>query len=238
MFCTSYPLFEQCLPIRLDLPGAFGSKVMVLAAHPDDETMGMGGTILRAVASGISVRVVYVTDGGAGGPGDYAQNVRLRRMEAEALASRTGYSVAFLDASDGEFELSPALVDGLRRCYQEYRPDSICLPWVSEAHPAHRQVNHLLLETLRGDIRQVPVYAYSIWSNVPANTFVDISGVFEEKLQSVANWESQLTIFDYVHYIRGMNAYYSYLQSGKGFVEPFFNLPLSEYLDMLSTYYR
>ena len=48
-------------------PGA--EKVMVLAPHMDDETIGCGGTLARHVRAGASVTVVFLTDGRHGGGG-------------------------------------------------------------------------------------------------------------------------------------------------------------------------
>ena len=39
------------------------TRVLVLAAHPDDEVLGMGGTIAVHVGAGDEVRIVVVTDG-------------------------------------------------------------------------------------------------------------------------------------------------------------------------------
>ena len=42
---------------------AAGQRVLVVAPHPDDETLGLGGMLQRAKASGADVRVVYLTNG-------------------------------------------------------------------------------------------------------------------------------------------------------------------------------
>lgn len=46
---------------RLQLTG--GDRLLVLAVHPDDETLGAGGLLQQAVAAGAAVRVIFVTDG-------------------------------------------------------------------------------------------------------------------------------------------------------------------------------
>ena len=39
------------------------NKILVIAAHPDDETYGLGGTIVKHVRSGDQVNVIIVSDG-------------------------------------------------------------------------------------------------------------------------------------------------------------------------------
>ena len=62
----------------LDLAGC--PRLVVIAPHPDDETLGLGATTAQLVASGVDVRVVSVSDGGAAHPG--AKLSDRRRLEA------------------------------------------------------------------------------------------------------------------------------------------------------------
>ena len=38
-------------------------KILVIAAHPDDEVLGCGGTLAKAIKAGVSVRVVFLGEG-------------------------------------------------------------------------------------------------------------------------------------------------------------------------------
>jgi len=236
-FCSSQTFFEQNLPIKLDVEKSFGRKLLVLAPHADDETVGMGGTIIRALSSGADVKVVYVTDGGYGGPHRYAVNRDRRRLEAELVTRKLGYAYECLDAPDGDFPVTEALIEKLGRAVHDFGPDALFLPWLLEATAPHRNVNALLASVYRARPFHASVYAYQVWSNVPANTFVDITDVMEAKLAAVLEWKSQQDLFDYAHYVRGMNAYCSYLQAGRGFVEPFFNVPLRDYMELVDHFF-
>ena len=68
------------------------APTMVLAPHPDDETIGCGGTIARLTATGTQVTVVLVTDGEAtiGSPHHRATTALLRRAEASAACAALG----------------------------------------------------------------------------------------------------------------------------------------------------
>lgn len=65
-------------------------RLVVVAPHPDDEVLGVGGTMALAVAAGIDVQVVAVTDGGASHPGSPTLSPE------ELVALRPGESAAAL----------------------------------------------------------------------------------------------------------------------------------------------
>lgn len=91
----------------LDLPemdlGQFGDRLLVVAPHPDDETLGCGGIIRSLAERGVAVRVVFLTNGdgywaAAGsearglrwGPDSYLDLGRRREREARAAARQLG----------------------------------------------------------------------------------------------------------------------------------------------------
>jgi LmbE family N-acetylglucosaminyl deacetylase len=94
-----------------------GTRLLVVAPHPDDETLAAGGLMQRVHETGGTVRVVYLTDGdgypegvqqdgrvAAPTPADYRGYGRRRRHEAEAAVSTLGLdksSCTFLSFPDG-----------------------------------------------------------------------------------------------------------------------------------------
>jgi hypothetical protein len=81
----------------LRLPAA--GRVVVAAAHPDDEVLGLGGTLARLAAAGLRVTVVSVTDGEGSHPGSTAVGpARLAALRAEELRA----ALAELGAPDAE----------------------------------------------------------------------------------------------------------------------------------------
>ncbi|MEO7234782.1 MAG: PIG-L family deacetylase [Lapillicoccus sp.] len=114
--------------------------VVVVAPHPDDEVLGVGGLIRRLVRDGVRVRVVAVTDGeGAPAPRGWSPE-RLateRVIEAVAACGALGvdppHRLGLPDGRVGEHEA--ALTEALSRLLS---PSTHCLAtWRSDGYPDH-----------------------------------------------------------------------------------------------------
>jgi LmbE family N-acetylglucosaminyl deacetylase len=121
--------------------------LVVVAPHPDDETLGLGAMAAQLAASGVHVAVVSVSDGGAAEPGaPPAQRIRLesrRRSElrraAEVLGIRAPISLGLPDGrlADHEDELTSLLAAILGQA----APGTWCAAtWRGDGHPDHEAV--------------------------------------------------------------------------------------------------
>src|SRR5437667_3183570 len=122
-------------------------KLMSVLAHPDDESLGTGGTLARYAAEGVETYLVTATRGerGWGDPATYpglAELGRIRTAELQAAAAVLGLrEVAFLDYIDGDVdqadpaEVVARLVAPIRRI----RPQVVLTfgPDGSYGHPDH-----------------------------------------------------------------------------------------------------
>src|SRR5947209_2161163 len=80
-------------------------RILVIGAHPDDADIKAGGTAARWCALGHAVRLVSLTDGGAGHQsGRGADLARRRRAEAEAAASVIGATYEVGEVPDGTLD--------------------------------------------------------------------------------------------------------------------------------------
>lgn len=84
--------------------------LLVVIAHPDDESFPMGGTLAKYAAEGIRVVLVSATRGEAGIPAlGPAETARRRETELKAAARTLGVSrLVFLDYEDGQFDQADA----------------------------------------------------------------------------------------------------------------------------------
>ncbi len=122
-------------------------RLIVVAPHPDDETLGVGAMAAQLLASGADVRVVSVSDGGAAQPGaTLSGRIRLattRRYELRRATSALGLPPPVrLGLPDGELtgheaRLTESLVEILRAA----GPDTWCAAtWRGDGHPDHEAV--------------------------------------------------------------------------------------------------
>jgi LmbE family N-acetylglucosaminyl deacetylase len=187
-------------------------NVLVIAPHPDDESIGCGGTIRLHAQQGDRVSVVFLTSGELGLkhlPRDQAWNIR----EAEACAAAEVLGIAethFLRLPDwyvGENAGSAAAA--LAGALRTIAPDQIYLPHAGESHPDHQAAQTLLREALlAADRPPASILAYEVWTPLANYDHVeDISATMRKKLVAVRCYRSQLQGFRYDRAVRGLGAY-------------------------------
>ncbi|KQN37441.1 hypothetical protein ASG37_10345 [Sphingomonas sp. Leaf407] len=128
------------------LPLASVRRALIVAPHPDDETIGCAGLILRLRRQGARVDIVIVTDGGASHRGSAAfpraRLVATRAAEARRAAMLLGIPAArlhLLALPDGGLDTlaRPARIR-LVRALARFRADLVATPLPDDAHPDHR----------------------------------------------------------------------------------------------------
>ena len=124
-------------------------RLIVVAPHPDDETLGMGAMTTQLVASGVEVRVVSVSDGGAAHvnatTADRLRMEATRKHELHRAASILGVSaIASLGLPDGELaDHEENLADSLTEILDDAGPGTWCAAtWRGDGHPDHEAVGH------------------------------------------------------------------------------------------------
>lgn len=187
-------------------------RVLLLAPHPDDETLGCGGTLARHRLQGDPVRVVFLTDGSAGDPaGHYPAGRYVEIRQAEARRACATLGVTDLECwgyPDGKLGSVHDLADRLLGAIREARPDVLYYPSGQELHPDHAaagaQVERLYRE---GRLHGPAAYAYEVWTPLCPTHLLDITAVVHRKEAAIAEYPSQLRYNDYRPKILGLNAY-------------------------------
>lgn len=148
-----------------DLSGS----AIVFAPHPDDETLGCGGTIVQKKAVGAAIKLVFMTDGSQSHASliDTAKLAKMRQQEAIAAAKALGVEstdITFLGFGDGR--LDQHIATATNRVYdllQTNPVDEVFVPYHLEP-PADHAATY---EAVIGAIKRLPVrpqiYAYPIW---------------------------------------------------------------------------
>ena len=140
------------------------SRILVIAAHPDDVDFSSAGTVARWTAAGLEVIYCIVTDGDAGGsdPGiSRSDMATIRRREQTEAASQVGvHDLRFLGYPDGRVEATLELRRDLARVIRQVRPQRVVCPSPERnyvrlgiGHPDHRAVGSAALDAVYPDAR-------------------------------------------------------------------------------------
>jgi len=182
-------------------------KVLVVAIHPDDETLGCGGTLLKHKDSGDEIHwliatEVTVKDG-------FKENVVRKREEEIQIVNefydftsltRIGLPTMKLD----EFSIS-FLVGKISKVFNDIKPDIIYLPFKSDVHSDHRYFFNAAFSCTKSFrypfIKKVYMmetlseteFALSTKEDsfIP-NTFINISPYIDKKIEIMKIFESEI----------------------------------------------
>ncbi|MBF4994610.1 bifunctional PIG-L family deacetylase/class I SAM-dependent methyltransferase [Arthrobacter gandavensis] len=150
------------------LPGP-PDRLLVLAAHPDDETLGAGGLIAALAAAGTSVDVIVATagegshpDSGTHTPGQLAE-IREQELRAAVTALAPGARVRLLGLPDGGLAgCREALAQALRETADAGTGTLwITAPWRGDGHTDHDSAGEAAAEFARS--ARIPLLEYPIW---------------------------------------------------------------------------
>jgi LmbE family N-acetylglucosaminyl deacetylase len=198
------------LPIR-PLGDLVGRRALILAPHPDDESLGCGGLIAACCAAGQPPSVVIVTDGTASHPGSRAwpaPHLKARReAEAREAVRRLGlgaHHLAFLGLEDAaaphDGPAFDAAVDRLAGMVRRQGCDTVLAPWRHDPHCDHEAVwamGAALRRRLGIRLVAYPVWGWTIAPETelacgdPQGMRLDISPYRDVKRQAILAHQSQ-----------------------------------------------
>lgn len=116
-------------------------NVLILGAHPDDAEVLAGGLATMHAKRGNRVKLISVTNGGAGHHLlDSETLVSVRRQEARRSAKMLGAQCDVWDFADGSLQATLTLRDRIIREVREFRPDLVLTHRTCDYHPDHRAV--------------------------------------------------------------------------------------------------
>lgn len=200
----------------IDTQSAQGAA-LIIAPHPDDETLGCGAIIARLCASGQKVRVLVVTDGAASGNSSIIspfELVQIRHNECVEACKTLGVKaddVVFLNFPDGG---TSALVDTIAAAIKThviaFQPRLIFSPYSEDSHPDHQTIANAIDslcrdKTIVGTVFEYPI---SFWPFVALRHLLHPS-----KLRRLR----RITTTPYLtHKMRAMKSYRSQLENMTG----------------------
>lgn len=246
---------SEIIPYHVSNPP--GDRVLILAPHPDDETLGCGGTVRLLIEAEKNIKVVFLTSGERGDPAQEVPPVvqfsgsaagscvtdysLMREREAERALRVLGVSdYAFLRFPDrGIHENNTDVLRRLLETTDEFKPDTVYAPSMVELNPDHRAAAALAMEIQRRYMRSstesdsralIRIVFYEVTTPLRPNILVDIASVYRRKKRALKRYRSQLKHMDYLGHITALNTVRALTVHRTRYVEAFWSVekPLTE----------
>ena len=190
------------------------NKVMVIAAHPDDDILGCGGTLNKLKRQGSDVRVVFIAEGTTcryPNPEYYDQKIIRNQIKhrndcgIKALQKLGVDNYVFHDLPCGKLDQEPVINIGkiIEREIRQYKPDVIFTHSKSDVNKDHQIVYQATLQSTRpGALNNVnflltyEVLSSSEWNFADPfapNFFVEISKKdVDKKVEAMAEYDTEI----------------------------------------------
>jgi bacillithiol biosynthesis deacetylase BshB1 len=176
-------------------------RIAVFGPHPDDQELGMGGTIALLASQGHIVTLVDMSDGEPTPKG----SPEIRMREAAEAARVLGVTRVQLGLRNREFVADPASRRVVAEVIRALQADVLFAPYPEDAHPDHVAAAALVRDArfwaklVKSDLAGAPCHPRRIFHywcthlrNVPQPTFcVDISGFEGAKQKAILCYRSQ-----------------------------------------------
>jgi len=173
-------------------------RPLIVAPHPDDESIGCAGTILLHKRAGARVIVACVTDGRTSRAFglDADEMARRRRLEAETCARRLGIDDLEWMGLRGDDWDELQLFSSLESVMGRHRPDVVYAPSCVDFHPEHRKVADGLSRFWKDSSTKpeaVRVYPLQVpLTPVLANLAVDVTDVMPQAREAMDAYATQI----------------------------------------------
>jgi len=190
-------------------------KLMAILAHPDDESLGFGGSLAKYAAQGVEISLIVATRGERGWRGPTEEDPGLatvgaiREKEVRAAADVLGVeTVRFLDLVDGEMDRAnhPAIAARIAAHIRDIRPQVVLTfdPRGAYGHPDHIAISQFALSavilaadpsaaSIDGEAFGVSKFYYRVWNRAENEAYGEVFGVLaldvDGEVRQSAPWE-------------------------------------------------
>jgi LmbE family N-acetylglucosaminyl deacetylase len=190
-----------------------GTKVLVLAPHPDDETIGCGGSLCLHRKAKDPVKIIFLTNGAKGdltGKREKETIVAMRKREAIEACEEMGVTdLEFWGFEDRGLAEADGVLAYIIDLLKTFRPGVVYSPSLWEFHPDHRAASFLLCKAASRCAFDFDILFYEVGQPLRPNCLVDITPVLDTKLRATQAYRSQLEIKPYGEIISALNRFRS-----------------------------
>lgn len=186
-------------------------KTIVIAPHPDDEVLGVGGTLLRRKAEGAKVAWLIVTAISVQS-GWIEEKVKQRADEIKRITELFGFDEVFtlnFPTTQLDRVSMSDLVTGISEAFRSFQPEEVFVPHPSDVHTEHRVVFDAAASCTkwfrRPSVKRVLAYetlsetdfGLSTVQGFRPNVFVNIEAFLGDKLRAMDIYASELGAFPF-----------------------------------------
>ncbi len=180
-------------------------RILVVSPHPDDETLGAGGTLLKLKKQGNEIYWLNITDMKAE-DGWSMDKIRHRQEQIKKIKdffSFDGfYNLSFTPATLKSVD-EGKIIGAIRKVYEEVKPEWIILPGAYDAHSDHHVVYNCCMaaaKTFRASyIKRITAmeivsetdFGFQNEKFVP-NLFIDITEELERKIEAMKIYDTEI----------------------------------------------
>ena len=201
-------------------------KVLVVAAHPDDEVLGCGGTLIRFQEIGATIAVLFMGEGSSARfPYQKSYNSKLFKEMTKIRMNESKSAMKVLGVKNykfgsrycGQFDNYAliSLIKEIENKLEEFKPDILLTHTPSEVHIDHRLTYEAVEVACRPTRPYIPneIYTFeipssTIWkfdSSFIPNVFVDVKEVWHQKLRAWHCYEGEARPFPFPRSDQGLD---------------------------------
>ena len=188
-------------------------KIIVIAPHPDDETLGCGGTLLKYKSNNFEINWLIITDIKKE-DGWSEKIVKQRESEINRIKKfynfknvfRLNFSTALLDQASRKL-----IIGKISKIFKKIKPNILYMPYGGDIHSDHKIVFECSLSASKNfrqtSIEEINCYETLSETNTPKKNnidkifkpthFVDITKFIKNKIQSLNAYKSQVGKFPF-----------------------------------------
>lgn len=206
-------------------------KTLVVAPHPDDEVLGLGGTLLRRKSEGASIAWLIVT-GITEENGWTKEKIALREQEISRISSFFDfdkvYNLGFPTTKLDTFPIGD-IINKISKIINSYMPEEIFIPHIGDVHTDHDIVFKAVVSSAKSFrfpfIKKILSYetpsetdfGLYVPNSFNPNVFFDITKFLDKKLEAMEIYSSEMGIFPFPRSKESVQALAKVRGSASGF---------------------
>ena len=172
-----YQVFLNYCLIRIfvkEISSIKAKSILIIAPHPDDEILGIGGTLIKSISFGSKTHIVYLTDGEGSGVWHDKEEIRQKRiLLSEKICERLNLklsNITRLHLTDGALPhpghgVFQETVEKIKQLIEEFKPDAVFATHTLDYWPFdHVACAHIARYAVNLSEHKTQLWYYWVWA--------------------------------------------------------------------------